>query len=97
MNPAAFAEPDRFTLGNASRTLPGIRGPWGLNFDLMLAKNFYFGERWKAQFRWEAYDFTNTPTFLLPNGNLGSGSFGYVIGTLPNSRRIMQVGLRITF
>lgn len=97
LNPAAFAEPDRFTLGNASQTLPGIRGPWRLNFGLMLAKNFYWSERWREQFRWAAYDFTNTPTLFLPNGSLASGSFGYVIGTLPDSRHIMQIGLRITF
>ena len=97
LNEAAFEEPAPFTLGNASRNLPGIRGPWRLNFDLMLAKNFYWGERWRAQFRWEAYDFTNTPTFLLPNGALNSGNFGLVTGVLPNSRRIMQIGLRITF
>ena len=97
LNEAAFEEPAQFTLGNASRNLPGIRGPWRLNFDLMLAKNFYWGERWRAQFRWEAYDFTNTPTFLLPNGALNSGNFGLVTGVLPNSRRIMQMGLRITF
>ena len=97
LNDAAFAEPDRFTLRNASRTLPGNRGPWRLHFDLMLAKNFYWGERWRAQFRWEAYGFTNTPAFLLPNGSLGSGSFGLVTGVLANSWRIMQLGLRITF
>ena len=93
----AFAAPDQYTLGNASRTLPGIRGPWRGNFDLMLAKNFYWGENWRAQFRWEAFDFTNTPAFQIPNGSLGSGNFGLVTSTLPNSRRIMQLGLRITF
>ena len=93
----AFELPDPYTLGNAGRTLPGIRGPARYNFDLMLAKNFRWGENWRARFSWEAYDFTNTPAFNIPNTALGSGQFGVVVGTLPNSRRIMQVGLRITF
>ncbi len=97
LNEAAFENPDPYTLGNAGRTLPGIRGPSRVNFDVMLGKNFYFGERWRARLSWEAYDFTNTPAFNIPNTSLGSGSFGIVSGTLPNSRRIMQMGLRITF
>ncbi len=97
LNPDAFEEPARYTLGNASRNLPGIRGPWRANFDVMLAKNFRWGESWRARFSWEAYNFTNTPAFQLPNGALGGGTFGLVTNVLPNSRRIMQMGLRITF
>ena len=63
----------------------------------MLGKNRFWGERWRARLSWEAYDFTTTPAFNIPNTALGSGSFGIVSGTLPNSRRIMQLGLRITF
>ena len=97
LNDAAFEEPERFTLGNAGRTLPGIRGPSRVNFDVMLAKNFRWGEDWRARFSWEAYDFSNTPAFNIPNTSLGSGTFGIVQNTLVNSRRIMQLGLRITF
>lgn len=97
LDDAAFENPAQYTLGNAARTLPGIRGPMRITFDLMLAKNFTWGERWRAQFRWEAYDFTNTPAFNIPNTSFGSGNFGRVTNTLPNSRRIMQFGLRVTF
>ena len=97
LNEDAFEVPDPYTLGNAGRTLPGIRGPSRINFDVMLGKEFYWGERWRTRFSWEAYNFTNTPAFNIPNTTLGSGSFGIVSATLPNSQRIMQVGLRITF
>ena len=97
LNEAAFETPAPFTLGNAGRTLPGLRGPSRVNFDVMLAKNFRWGERWRARFSWEAYDFSNTPAFNIPNTALESGSFGIVSATLPNSRRIMQMGLRLTF
>ncbi len=97
LNPDAFAEPAPFTLGNSSRTLPGIRGPGRVNFDVMLAKNFRWSERFRAQFRWEAFNLTNTPAFNVPNRSLGSGNYGLVTSTLPDSRRIMQLGLRVTF
>ncbi len=97
LNEDAFETPAPFTLGNAGRTLLGIRGPARVNFDVMLAKNFRWGEGWRARFSVEAYDFTNTSAFNIPNITLDSGSFGIVSGTLPSSRRIMQMGLQITF
>ena len=68
-----------------------------MNFDGMLGKKFFWSERWGARFSWEAYNFTSTPAFIFPNATLGSGSFGIVTATLPNSRWTMQVGLRVTF
>ena len=97
LNPDSLTEPAQFQLGDSSRTLPGIRGPGRINFDMMLAKNFRWSERWRAQFRWEAFNMTNTPAFNTPNASVGSGNYGLVTGTLPDSRRIMQLGLRITF
>ena len=97
LNGVAFEIPDPYSLGNAGRTLPSIRELSPISFDVMLRENFYWGERWRARFSSEAYNFTNTPAFNIPNTTLGGGSFGIVAATLPNSRRIMQVGLRITF
>ncbi len=96
LNPDAFEIPDRFTLGDAARNLPGIRGPWMFDLDAMLAKNFYWGENWRAQFRVEAFSMTNTPHFALPNSSVGSGSFG-IVGGVYGGRRVMEFGLRITF
>jgi len=93
MNPAAFATPLPFTLGNVSRTVPGILGPGSVTFDSMVAKNFSIGERWRAQFRWELFNTFNTPQFGLPNQDLGGGSFGNVVGA--GGRRIMQFGLKL--
>jgi hypothetical protein len=93
LNAGAFARPERFTFGNAARTLPGILGPGSVNFDSMLAKNFYVGERWRAQFRWETFNSLNTPQFVLPNDVLGGTSFGII--TNATSRRIMQFGLKL--
>jgi hypothetical protein len=93
LNPAAFTNPAPFTYGNASRTLPKVLGPPLINFDSLMAKNFRVGEHWRAQFRVEMFNMTNTPQWALPNDSLGGGSFGVI--TAASSRRIMQVGLKI--
>jgi hypothetical protein len=92
-NPDAFAIPARFMHGSVSRTIPGILGPGDVNFDSMLAKNFYIGERWRIQFRWEAFNTFNTPEWGLPNQTLGGGGFGAI--TTAEGRRIQQFGLKL--
>ena len=96
LNHDAFEIPDPFTLGNASRNLPGIRSPWWFQGDLLLAKNFYWGENWRAQFRAEMFSVTNTPIFGPPNVAFGSGGFGRINGPR-GGRRVMEFGIRITF
>jgi hypothetical protein len=93
LNPASFAAPARFNFGNASRTLPKVLGPAMINWDSMLAKNFQVGERWRAQFRWEMFNMTNTPRWALPDQNLGTGTLGTI--TSASSRRIMQLALKL--
>jgi hypothetical protein len=93
LNPAAYAVPAPYTLGNASRTLPGVYGPGSVLFDLMVAKNFRFAERWRLQFRWEMFNFTNTPEFDLPGQTVGTTDFGWV--TSAGARRIMQFGMKL--
>jgi hypothetical protein len=93
LNPAAFAAPAPFTYGNSSRTLPGVYGPGMISFDLMLAKNFIVHETWHTQFRWEAFNFTNTPTWGYPTEALGNGQFGLI--TSASGRRIMQVAAKV--
>jgi hypothetical protein len=92
---SAFSVPGQFTYGNAARTLPGVTGPGQVTFDSMLAKNFSFSERWRAQFRWEMFDMFNSPLFNQPGNSLGSASFGQVTSASPWGRRIMQFGLKL--
>ena len=58
-------------------------------------KNFLFRERFRAQFRGEAYNALNTPQFNAPNTVLGDPSFGKVTGAQP--MRVVQFGLKIYF
>ncbi len=99
LNDDAFAVPERYTLGDASRMLPGIRGPALYDFDMMFAKNFRWttgDKQWRAMLRAEMYSFTNTPQFNLPNRSVGSGNFGLVTNAT-GGRRVMEFGLRIDF
>jgi hypothetical protein len=61
VNPAAFALPAQGTLGNAPKDV--FRGPGRNNFDVSLFKNFRINERFKAQFRAEAYNVFNHTQF----------------------------------
>jgi hypothetical protein len=95
LDPGAFALPARYTHGSVARTLPGVLSPGFVNFDMMLAKNFEFGERFRAQFRWETFDTFNTPIWGSPPRDLGAGSFGVSVPT--TGRRIMQLGLKVNW
>jgi hypothetical protein len=63
MNPAAFSTAPQFTFVNVSRTIP-LRGPGMANVDFSMFKTFDLSERFKAQFRAEVFNLTNTPQFL---------------------------------
>ena len=42
----------------------------------MVAKNWRFFERFRLQFRWEVFNFTNTPQLELPNQTTGAYDSG---------------------
>jgi hypothetical protein len=92
-NPEALAPPQRFMHGNAARTV--MLGPGLVNVDAAVSKNFRFLERYRLQFRWEAFNATNTPSFGPPGSGLGGGGFG--IATAGASDREMQLALKLYF
>ena len=96
--------------GDASRRV--VRGPGSVNFDMSIFKQFRFAEKWVVQFRAEAFNVTNTPTFTLPSSNSPSmtcigrapGSacndnnpeFGKLSGASATGRQL-QFGLKLAF
>ncbi len=97
---SAFALPPAYTFGNVSRTMPNINGPRYFDIDASIFKDFPFRERFKFQFRAEAYNLTNTPTFSVPVGSVTSATFGQVTSTSnggPLHYREVQLSLRFSF
>ena len=96
---AAFSAPTGLQTG----TRDELRGPHFSNVDLALAKNFLlFRERYKLQFRAEAYNAFNHPNFALPSGtNISQSNFGQITSTSSTSgdqsARVLQFALRFDF
>ncbi len=61
-------------------------------------KNFAITERFRAQFRAQAYNLTNTPHFSNPGDtNLNDGHIGQINSVLTNSWRQVELAMRFTF
>ena len=99
LNRAAFANSPAFTFGNVGRNLPRTRSDGLNNFDLSLLKTFpLFGERFRLQFRAEAFNAMNTVTFGNPAGNIDAGNFGTVTALATNTNaRAVQLALKLYF
>lgn len=98
LNRAAFANSPAFTFGNVARNLPRTRSDGHNNLDLSMMKSFGIREGIRLQFRAEAFNFTNTPTFGNPAGNIDAGNFGTVTGFAPNTNsRAFQLALKLYF
>jgi hypothetical protein len=105
-NPAAFAVPGTVTnaqgvpvqnFGNAGRSV--LRAPGSKNLDASLFKDFRLAERKRLEFRAEAFNLTNTPTFTLPNSRsavltVGNAAFGKLSGSQTVGRQL-QFGLKL--
>ena len=93
-NPAAFAIPAKYTYGNGGRNI--LRADGVEEIDLTLEKNFVITETRRLEFRLEAFNIANTPTFAAPGATIGSASAGVVTSTL-NSNRVLQGALKFYF
>lgn len=107
-NPAAFAVPQTVPdhlgapirmFGNAGRNI--IRGPGSRNLDFSVFKSFRVTEGSSIQFRAEAFNLTNTPTFILPSARsaaltVGNPNFGKLAGSGSVGRQL-QFGLKFLF
>lgn len=92
----AFSIPLTFTYGNASPTIPQLRGPGINNFDLSLFKSFKVWEKLSAQFRFESFNTFNRVQFAKPGLQVGSNALG-VITQQQNQPRKLQMALKFLF
>lgn len=91
---SAFAAPTANTYGTTGRNI--LHGPKLVNLDLSLFRKFRVNERVGGEFRFESFNFTNTPHFERPASTLGNADFGEVNSALAD-QRLIQFGLKITF
>ena len=77
VNPSAFMRPALGSLGDAPRTLDGVRGPWAKSFNMSMQKDFYLGEgrTRRLQFRMDALNALNHPVFTVYPNNAGGADF----------------------
>ncbi len=90
---SAFVANAPFTYGSVSRN--AIGGPPLANFDLALYKQFQLTDRFRTQFRFEAFNATNTPAFDSPNAQVGNPNMGQISGA--GRPRNLQLGLKFGF
>lgn len=105
-NPAAFDMPGTVvnalgtpvqTFGNAGRMV--LRGPGSRNVDASLFKDIRLTEQRRLEFRAEAFNLTNTPTFTLASAGsavltVGNAAFGKLSGSQTVGWQI-QFGLKL--
>jgi hypothetical protein len=98
----AFSEPLGFEAGSRNN----LRGPHYSNVDLALDKHFPIRERYIIEFRAEAFNVFNHPSFALPSAGVADVSnppqFGVLTGQTAEpgnntGNRIMQFALRLDF
>lgn len=90
---SAFVNPPQFTFGNSARNV--LRAPGRVNFDVMLAKQIPITERFRLDFRTEAFNLTNTPPLGFPGATIGTPQFGVISSA--GDGRIIQFALKLNF
>jgi hypothetical protein len=79
--------------GNLGKNV--ISGPGFWNLDASLFRNFQMGERYRLQFRAEAFSIANTPQWNNPNTDINSSNFGKITGA--GGARSIQLGAKLMF
>ena len=79
-------------------------GPPTRTLDFSVFKDFVLTERFKLQFRGEAFNLANTPVYSQPDNNLsdakafgGNGKFGTITSSVTGTERHVQFALRLSF
>jgi len=96
LNPAAFASPSPFTIGNAPQTLD-VRGLGSMNESLSLVRRIYFvpnHESTNLELRLETFNTFNRHIFQCRGGSIGPG-LGQCGGV--SGGRTAQLAAKIVF
>jgi hypothetical protein len=97
-NTDAFRVLPSFTRRTNPHQYPGITGPIMWNVDATVSKVFPIQERYRLEFRFEAYNLTNSLMWANPNLTVGNALFGRSTAQAQGNRgREMQYTLRLQF
>ena len=111
LNPACFgqtppvpnsavnpATPTTLVTGYGSIPRNAFRGPFQQNWDFALAKHFRLHERHSLDFRVDAFNILNHPSFRQPSfvGITAPGTFGQITSTV-NPPRLLQLNAQYSF
>lgn len=92
-DPAAFAPVKDVRFGTTGRN--AFRGPGLFNADASLFREFPFRERFRLEFRAEAFNVLNHPHFNNPHNSATGGNFGVINSSF--GERNLRLGLRFAF
>ena len=95
-NTSVFQAPQPYTPRTNPWQYEGLTGPRYWNLDSTISKNFQLSERFRMEFRLEAYNLTNSFMPSNPDVNIYSSLFGRSTGQA-NTGREMQYTLRVHF
>lgn len=90
----AFVLPAQFVYGNAARN--SLYGPSLFQLDTSLIKNFRITESKSLEFRAQAFNLTNTPSFSNPSGTTNLAQGGLITSTRTKPR-VFEFALRFAF
>ena len=90
---SAFVKPDGAVLGNMGKNV--YSGPGSVTFDAAGARTFPIHEQISLQFRLDAFDVLNHPTFNNPDVNHNDANFGKVTGA--GGSRALQMAATLKF
>jgi hypothetical protein len=95
-NRDAWTDPGPLAFGNAPRADGDARGFKVFSEDINVSKSFQLTDRARLRFEAQFGNIFNRTTFLGPERNFSSGSFGLVSGQA-NQARSIQLGVRLDY
>jgi hypothetical protein len=90
-----FSIPAPGALGNTGRNF--FTGPRSFQVDMLLAKRVRIAENHSLQFRVEAQNVTNTPSFGFPTATITSTIFGRIRDSVTSGPRRVQLAVKYNF
>ena len=94
-DPFAFVPVSQPRFGTAG--FNSLRGPGVVNWDAGLFREFVVTERWKVQFRAEAFNLFNRTQFATPNANLNDAANPGLVRNQANTPRRMHFALKFNW